>query len=277
MTKKTIFITGASSGIGKATALYFAQKGWNVAATMRSPEDGKDLKERENIKVYRLDVTSQSDIKSAIEKTAKDFEQIDVLLNNAGYGAIGPFEKSTDKEVRDQFEVNVFGLMSLTREFVPYFRSQGQGIIINLSSVVGRLTIPTYSVYSASKWAVEGFAESLQFELKPFNIKVKNIEPGSVNTDFHDRSRNLFKDDSVTGYKKLEEGMLKYMGKSAKKAPGPEMVARTIYKAATDGSNKLRYPAGKQAKFALFSRGLLPEEWFNSAVQKMSEFIIKRS
>lgn len=273
--KKNILITGASSGIGKETAKYFAGKGWGVAATMRAPEDEEELGGLQNVKLYKLDVTRSSEVAAAVRNIFSDFSRIDVLLNNAGYGAIGPFEKSTDEEIKNQFEVNVFGLMSLTREVLPYLRKQGSGIIINLSSVAGRLTIPTYSIYSASKWAVEGFAESLQYELKPFNIRVKNIEPGAINTDFHTRSRTLFENDEVSGYKELEKGMLNYMDKRLKSAPGPVVVAKTIYKAATDGKDKLRYPAGAQAKMALLSRGLIPTEWFMSAVQKMSDKIKK--
>lgn len=273
--KKTVLITGASSGIGKVTARYFAEKGWNVAATMRSPEKENDLSRLENIKLYKLDVTLQEDITTALQDILTDFSKIDVLVNNAGYGAIGVFEKSTDEEIQKQFDVNLFGLMRLTRAIIPVFRKQGHGIIINISSVAGRVTLPIFSVYHASKFAVEGFAESLQYELKSFNIKVKNVEPGAIKTDFYGRSQTFFENDRVKGYDKLETGIMKYMQKSANKAPGPEVVAHTIYKAATDGKNKLRYPAGKQARMTLLSRGLIPSSWFNSVVQKLASRLSK--
>lgn len=274
---KTILITGASSGIGKETAKYFSHKLWNVAATMRSPEKEEELGSLLNVKLYRLDVTSEEDIREAVKKVVEDFGKVDVLLNNAGYGAIGAFEKSTDEEIKKQFEVNVFGLMSLSREMIPYFRKQGYGTIINVSSVAGRITFPLYSIYHASKFAVEGFSESLQYELQNFNIQVKLIEPGSINTEFHGRSQNTFEKEGLQGYEKLEKSIFTYMKKSSENAPGPIVVAETIYKAATDGKKKLRYPAGKQAKMVLLSHGLLPNSWFNSIVGRVAGLLKKRS
>ena len=152
---KTILITGASSGIGRATAKLFTEKGWNVAATMRSPEEEKELKELPNLKLYTLDVTKKEHLKNIISEVEKDFSSIDVLFNNAGYGAVGAFEKSSEEQVLHQFQVNVFGVMDLTREFIPYFKKRGKGMIINTSSVVGRFTIPLYSLYCSSKWALK--------------------------------------------------------------------------------------------------------------------------
>lgn len=269
--KKTIFITGASSGIGRATALYFFYKGWNVAATMRSPEKEEELSQLEGISLYKLDVTNQAEIAEVTKKIFADYSRIDVLLNNAGYAEVGAFEKSTDEEVRAQFDVNVFGAINLSREIIPYFRRQGEGVIINVTSVGGKITFPLYSIYSASKWALEGFAESLQYELQQFNIKIKNVEPGPIKTDFYSRSQNVFENNDVKGYEGLEKNVLKNMSKAGEKAPGPEIVAKTIFKAATDGSSKLRYPAGGQARFILFFRKVLPGHLFNKMVSKTME------
>lgn len=266
--KKTILITGASSGIGKETAKYFAGKGWNVAATMRSPEKEEELTSFPEIRIYKLDVTTQEEIREAVKAVNSDFRGIDVLLNNAGYGAIGAFEKSSEEERRRQFDVNVLGLMSVTRETIPYFRRQGFGMIINISSVAGRMTSPLYTLYNASKWAVEGFAESLQYELRKFNIQVKNIQPGPIKIDFRSRSMNFFQKDDVNGYEDMENAIFGSMEERNKKAPDPIVVAKTIYKAATDGKNKLRYPADKQAKFILTFRKILPNRWFNNLVLK---------
>ncbi|MCY2688546.1 SDR family oxidoreductase [Salinimicrobium sp. TH3] len=265
---KTILITGASSGIGRATAKLFAEKGWNVAATMRSPEEEKELKELPNLRLYTLDVTKKEHLKKILPEVEKDFSSIDVLFNNAGYGAVGAFEKSSEEQVLHQFQVNVFGVMDLTREFIPYFKKRGEGMIINTSSVVGRFTIPLYSLYCSSKWALEGFTEALQFELKQFNIKVKMIEPAAIKTDFHGRSLKVFENDAVKGYNKMEKNILSGMRKRNEKAPGPEVVAKTVFKAATDGSQKLRYPTGKGAGAVLFARKILPTSWFNKLVFK---------
>lgn len=265
---KTILITGASSGIGRATAKLFAEKGWNVAATMRSPEKEKELKQLSNLKLYALDVTKKEHLKKIIPEVEADFSSIDVLFNNAGYGAVGAFEKSSEEEVLQQFRVNVFGVMDLIREFIPYFKKKGEGMIINTSSVVGRFTIPLYSLYCSSKWALEGFTEALQYELQQFNIKVKLIEPAAIKTDFHGRSLKIFENNSVGGYEEIEDRILSGMKKRNEKAPGPEVVAKKVFKAATDGSKKLRYPVGRGAGAVLFARKILPTSWFNKIVFK---------
>lgn len=264
--KKTILITGASSGIGRATSIFFAEKGWNVAATMRSPEEERELNQVDGIRIYKLDVTNEEDIGSIIPLVLRDFPRLDVLLNNAGYGAVGPLEKSTEQEVRQQFEVNLFGIINLTREAIPVFRRQGNGLIINVSSVVGRITVPLYTMYSSSKWALEGFSEALQYELKPLNIRVKLIEPASTKTDFHERSLKVFQNEKITGYQKLEHIVLTGMKKRNKKASEPAVVAKMIYKAATDGKERLRYAPDKQAKLILAARRFIPTEWFNKLV-----------
>ena len=130
---KTIVITGASSGIGRATAIYFAEKGWNVDATMRSPEKETELQKIDGIKVYQLDVTSTESISSAYDAILGDFGNVDVLLNNAGYAVAGPFEAATDDQIRREFDVNVFGLFNTTRKFLEHFRPKGDGTIINIS------------------------------------------------------------------------------------------------------------------------------------------------
>lgn len=265
---KNIFITGASSGIGKAAVKYFADKGWNVAATMRNPE--KDAGEKkDNIKYYRLDVTDNNSIKDSISTAIQDFGGIDVLVNNAGYGAVGAFEKSSNKTVRKQFDVNVFGLMDVTREILPHFREKKDGIIMNISSIGGRMTFPIYSLYNSTKWAVEGFSESLQHELKQLNIKVKLIEPGAIKTDFYDRSQDLIDDYDIPVYDDYEQSVYKAMQKAGEQAPGPEVVAKTMYTAATDKSWRMRYPVGSSAPYLMILRKLLPSGTFNAIVRKV--------
>jgi short-subunit dehydrogenase len=194
-----------------------------------------------------------------------------VVVNNAGYGATGIFEKSTDEQVRLQFDTNVFGLMNVTREALRYFRNAKNGTIINITSMGGLITFPFYSVYHGTKWAVEGFSESLAFELRHLNIKVKCVEPGAIKTDFYDRSMDLFKNPSITDYDRYEEVVYKNTQQAGQNAPGPEVVALTVYKAATDNSNKLRYPVGGLSPILLMLRKLLPLSWFTKIVTSQVE------
>ncbi|MCH4890989.1 SDR family oxidoreductase [Acidaminobacter sp. JC074] len=247
--KKTIVITGASTGIGRATALYFAENDWQVAATMRSPDKETELQKIENINVYQLDVTNQTSIDKAYESISSDFEKIDALLNNAGYALYGPFEISTPEQIRKEFDVNVFGLMDVTRTFLPKFREQKEGLIMNISSMGGKITFPLISTYHSTKFAVEGFTEVLAYELEGLGIKAKLIEPGNIATDFGGRSMKFAASDVVTDYNPYVENMMAMM-----QAAGPDMysqpevVAEVIFKAATDGTDQIRYIAGEDAK-----------------------------
>ena len=271
MMGKTILITGTSSGIGRATVKYFANKGWQVAATMRSPEKESELQKVENVKLYALDVVNPSSIEKAISTIIEDFGALDVVVNNAGYGAVGIFEKASSEQIQKQFDVNVFGVMNVTRAVLPYFRSQKRGLIINVTSMGGRLTFPLYSVYHGTKWAIEGWAEAMNFELRPFGIRMKNVEPGAIKTDFYDRSMDIFENSAITDYDAYQHSVLKNTNEAGASAPGPELVAETIYKAAVDEKSSLRYPAGAQAKVLLFLRRLLPVNWFNAIVRMTVE------
>lgn len=244
---KTVLITGASSGIGKATAKYFANNNWNVIATMRSPEKETELTQINNIFVIRLEVTDSDSIQQAIEKGIEKFGKIDAVINNAGYGQQGLFEATTPEKVRAQFEVNVFGVMNVTRAILPHFRSQNSGTIINITSGAGRVTTPILSIYSASKFAVEGFTESLAFELSSQNIKVKIIEPGFIQTSFYDRANEEFAfDPSLEDYKEFSDEIAAFFStfEGGENLFTSEDVARVIYNATTDGSHQLRYLAG---------------------------------
>jgi len=269
--KKTILITGTSSGIGKSIAKYFSEKGWNVAATMRKPENEKELEKLSNLRLYPLDVTDMGSVKNAINSAINDFGNIDVIVNNAGYGAVGVFEKATDKQLRKQFDVNLFGVFNVIREILPHFKNKGKGKIINITSVGGRLTFPLYSVYHGTKWAVEGFSESLNYELRPLGIKVINVEPGAIKTDFYDRSQDLFENKKITEYDDYEKVCMENMQKSGEKAPGPLLVAKVVWKAANSNSNKMRYVAGGDAKMLLFVRKLIPLNWFFKIVRSVVE------
>lgn len=265
---KVVLITGASSGIGRETAKLFQTKNWNVAATMRDPEKSAgDLKNIVDIQCIRLDVTDINSIKSAISQTLDTFGRVDAIVNNAGYAAVGPFEAATPEQIERQFQTNVFGVMNVCREILPYFREQKRGYIANVASVGGRTAFPLYSLYNSTKWAVEGFSESLQYELEQFNIRVKIIEPGPIKTDFYGRSEEVMKKEGLTAYDYFTALVVPKMQRYGEEAPDASLVAQTIYDAVTDGSKQLRY--GVNTKGLLTMRRILPEGVFRGLTKKI--------
>lgn len=264
---KTVLITGASSGIGRSAAILFSQKGWNVAATMRKPETEQELNKLPGIKLYKLDVTDAAVISAAFEAAERDLGPIDVVVNNAGYGVDGVFEAMSDEVIQNQFDTNVFGLMRVTREAIGRMRTRRSGTIIQISSVGGRITFPLYSIYHGTKWAVEGFTESLHYELRQFGIKVRLVEPGAIKTDFYGRSRQLVKPNFTAEYDGLVDKCETLSMETGSKGAAPELVAQTIFKAATHGGWKLRFPVAYPANVLLPLRRLLPNNWFFALVR----------
>lgn len=260
--KKTIVITGSSSGIGKATALYFAAQGWHVAATLRNPEKETELTKINNIKLYALDVTSSESVDNALKLIKSDFGKIDVVVNNAGFGADGVFESMSDEFIEKQFDTNVFGLMRVTREAIKIMREQKDGSIIQIASVGGRVAFPLYSIYHGTKWAVEGFTESLQYEVAQFNIKLKIVEPGAIKTDFYGRSRAFTTPAYTTAYDNLVKQCEAVSMDAGDKGASPDAVAKVIFRAANDHSTKMRYPIAYPANVLLPLKRILPERLF---------------
>ena len=265
---KTVLITGASTGIGRETARYFQANDWNVAATMRSPDNENELTKLQNVICPRLDVTDEKSIALALESTIDKFGAIDVIVNNAGYSLTGIFEAATTEQLQHQYNVNVFGVMNVVRGILPYFREKKSGTIVNVSSIGGKMTLPLYSMYQSTKWAVSGFSEALQFELRPFNIKVKIIEPGAVVTDFYDRSMVHTKMDGLTDYDEYVQKIHTVNEKFVSKGNQPIKTAKIIFKAAVSNNWKLYYPSGGDAKVVLTLRKYLPVSWLNSAIRK---------
>ena len=262
---KTILITGASSGIGLATAKRFAREGWNVVATMRSPADVAELaKLGDQVLVTRLDVQDLASIDAAVAAAIAKFGAIDVLVNNAGFGLMGIFESLSREQIRQQFDVNVIGVMDVTRAVLPQMRKQKSGVIINVSSRAGIIAQPMISLYSASKFALEGFSEALSFELAAVGIAVKIIQPsgGITSTKFGDRTAKEAAplsppadyDAFVAATRKTFATML-----SAAKTDTPD-VADVIFTAATDGTDKLRYFIGVDNPPLIKARREMTEE-----------------
>ena len=244
--KKTVFITGASSGFGRATVKLFHQKGWNVIATMRSPEKESELSAIPGVLVTRLDVTDKQSIGEAVKAGIRQFGQIDVLVNNAGFGTLGALEAAPEEVIRQQFDVNFFGLIEVTKAVLPGMRAHKEGVVINLSSVGGRITFPFCTLYHATKFAVEGLTESLQYELNPLGIRLKLVEPGGYKTDFAGRSMSFFGTGGIDGYQQPYD---RFLGKLEQWPMSENLgeVAEAVYEAASDGTEKLRYPVGHDA------------------------------
>jgi len=246
--KKTILITGASSGIGAATAQLFLNKGWNVIATMRSPEKQTTFVDSDQLLLTQLDVLDLSSIKNAVSLGIQKFGRIDVLLNNAGYGAYGPLEAFTHEQITRQFNTNVIGLLDVTKALLPHFRANKSGMFINVSSLGGRVAMPLGSLYHGTKFAVEGISEALSYEVEQFGGLIKIVEPGAVITDFMTRSLDFTNDESLTAYQPLVQKTLTGAPEFYKNAAPASLTAEVIFEAATDGRNQLRYTAGEDAR-----------------------------
>lgn len=246
----TTLITGTSSGIGRATASLFAGRGWNIAATMRNPDDAETLSNRPNVIILPLDVTDPQSVQAATCRTIERFGQLDALVNNAGFAVMGPLEATPPESVERQFATNLLGPINLIRAVLPHFRERSEGVIVNVSSTVGRTAFPLGSLYAASKFALEGLSEGLRFELDAIGVRMKVVEPGLIATDFATRSLE-FHADGPDAYAPLLAAMGQASeGLTANSEP-PAVVAEAIWTAVTDGTNTLRYPAGETARQAL--------------------------
>lgn len=251
---KTILITGASSGIGETTAKHFQANGWNVIATMRDPSKDSALSDLDNVFVTRLDVTDAASIPAAVAAGIARFGKIDVLLNNAGYGAYGALEAFTMERIRRQFDTNVIGLLEVTKAVLPHMRENRSGTIINISSIGGQITFPLGTLYHGTKFAVEGLSEALHYELEPLGIRVRIVEPGMIKTNFGGSSFDFAMDDSLSDYAPTAEAMGRLFGKLASNPSAPETVAEVIWNAANETGDRLRFRAGEDAERLLDER-----------------------
>jgi len=263
---RAIFITGASSGLGRATAKLFASKGWKVIASMRDPKGEKEVGDISGITLMALDVTDLHEIESVAKQVAES-GGVDVVFNNAGYGLAGPLEGLTDDQIVRLANTNMLGTIRTTKAFIPHFREKMAGLFINTTSIGGLIAIPFNSIYHATKWAIEGWSESMAFELSQFGIGIKTIEPGGIRTDFFTRSLDVGHHPAYDAVVKKVMGMITDP-KQMETYSSPEQIAEVVYEAATDGKDQLRYVAGADAKTMYETRMQLGDEAFRKAVAK---------
>lgn len=250
----TVFITGTSSGLGRATARLFQARGWNVVATMRRPEHENELDRLDNTLVTRLDVQDNASIHAAVDAGLERFGRIDALINNAGYGTYGPLEATPQEKIARQFDVNVLGLIATTKALLPHFRANRGGTIVNVSSIGGRITFPLNSLYHGTKFAVEGLSEALQYELAPLGIEVKIVQPGGIDTDFGGRSLDVSNDPALLEYQPLVQKAIEVLGPMMAQGSSPERIAEVVYAATVDKTGQLRWEAGADAVALLAER-----------------------
>jgi NAD(P)-dependent dehydrogenase (short-subunit alcohol dehydrogenase family) len=273
----TVLITGASTGFGRSTAQLFAAQGWNVIASMRDTAAGVDLAKLANVLVTRLDVQEPASIKAAITAGIARFGQIDVLVNNAGFGLFGVFEGTSSAKIREQFDVNLFGAMDVTRQVLPHMRARKSGVIINVSSGAGVFGLPMLSIYTASKFALEGFSESLSYELASQGIVVKIVEPGGViSTGFGDRSASEVAHVSPpTDYDAfISHTAQAFEGLREQSLSTSEDVARVIFDAASDGTDRLRYVATQDIEPMVRARRETAEESYMAMMRERFDLCV---
>lgn len=261
---KTIFITGASSGLGKATAKLFQSKNWNVIATMRNPENETELSQLENITLLPLDVSNLEQIESTVEK-AIALHSIDVVFNNAGYGLMGALEGLSDEKIMRQLNTNLLGVLRVTKAFIPHFRGKKSGLFISTTSIGGFMGFPLHSIYHATKFALEGWSESMSFELEQFGIGIKTVAPGGILTDFVGRSLDM---NTHPEYQEIENKLLSGIEEAFKSASTAEQIADVVYEAATDGKSQVRYLAGADAHMLYARRLQIGKEAFIKEIGK---------
>jgi len=238
---KTIFITGVSSGLGKATAKLFAKRGWTVIGTMRQPEKETELTEFSNVHLLKLDLTDKKEIALVAERAEK-ISPIDVLVNNAAYGLMGPFEGTTDEQLADQINTNFLGTLLVTKAFLPFFRKRKKGTIITVTSSTANIPYPFVATYAATKSALETWTEGMAYELNGFGIQIKTVVPAYMQTNFGKNAQLV----SHPGYKEIFEGYLATMkADSSAKRDTPESIADVVHGAATDHRKQLHYTAGE--------------------------------
>jgi NAD(P)-dependent dehydrogenase (short-subunit alcohol dehydrogenase family) len=273
-TKSIALITGTSSGFGLLSCVELARNGLYVVATMRNLEKRSGLEQAmeqaglRDYEIMQMDVTKREEVEQVIAQVIEKHGQIDVLVNNAGFGVGGFVEDLSLEDYQEQFATNFFGMVAVTKAVIPHMRARRQGKVINISSISGRIGFPGMSAYVSSKFAMEGFSESLRLELLPYGVYVTLIEPGSYQTEIWEKSLVQVGGFEQTAYPQEMEKILKYVKKISQTASDPQEVAHLIAKVAKTKRPKLRYLIGKGTKNTVLLKNLLPWEWLERQIVK---------
>jgi NAD(P)-dependent dehydrogenase (short-subunit alcohol dehydrogenase family) len=270
-------VTGSFTGMGFETSLMLARNGFHTYATMRKLEDGgskqiTDIAKNENLplQVIQLDVNNDKSVVDAINRIAKEKDRIDVVINNAGYDLMGALEETSIDEIKAQFETNFFGAIRVMQAVIPTMRKQRSGKIVNITSLGGRISFPLNSPYHATKFALEGLSESIQYELEPFGIKIIVIEPGGVGSNFLKNLKMATKtsDPLNSPYRLMQSNMSEYFKQWAQNLTHPSEVAKVILQAVTSDNPDFRYIVGKDAVMTLESRRNMSDREFQNLIKK---------
>ena len=273
---KVTLITGATSGIGKATALLLAGKGYDVYAGARKTADGEALVAEAKgrgipLKAVQVDVTDDGSIRAAVSRVAKESGRLDNLVNNAGFGLLGTVEESTDEEILRQFDVNVFGVGRMCRAVLPRMRAQRSGVIVNISAWLGRMGFPLLTYYNASKYAVEAITDSLRYEAGPFGIRVHSVMPGLFGTRFV--SKGLVANPATVSpespYVALAAKLIPVVAKKINEGPDPVAVAEAVLRVIEDAGSPIRTPVGVEAETFVPMAKQLSDEAFEAKVKEI--------
>jgi NAD(P)-dependent dehydrogenase (short-subunit alcohol dehydrogenase family) len=258
-------VTGASSGIGRAAALALVDAGFAVVGTSRNAANAGPLA---GVTFLDLDVADDKSVQSLVEKVIERFGRIDVLVNNAGVGAVGAGEESSINQAKDVFDINVFGVMRMTNAVLPHMRAQGSGRVVNVSSVLGLIPAPFSAIYAATKHAVEGYAESVDHELRAHGVRVLLVEPAFTSTGFE--ASSLAPDSPLPIYATQREVSRDLLAAAVRTADDPDVVAKVIVAASTDSKPKLRYTAGPMAARVSLLRRIVPSRTFDKQIRKLN-------
>ncbi|QJD58642.1 SDR family oxidoreductase [Pseudomonas sp. gcc21] len=270
---KVVLITGSSSGMGKATALLLAESGYTVYAGVRDNSDelmSEAQRRKLTINTLKLDVQDTISIRDAVRYIMAREGKIDVLVNNAGFGLLATLEDGTDEEIFKQFDVNVFGLIKMTREVLPHMRQAGGGVIINISSFLGRMGLPLLAHYNASKYAVEGITDSLRFEVAPFGIRVHSILAGLFGTNFVKKGlvANARTTSEDSPYKNLVSHFVPIVAAAINEGPSPQPIAEAVKSVIENADSDIAIKVGTEAEQFVPLRKSMDDKTFESKVKK---------